>query len=107
MSEWAPIQYMGFWDVTLIFLFGHEGELFLFDCPFDETVEDYVDHYNVYCLPQSFDLSNLPKDWTKLHLQATRQLGKIPVRSVQFDESHRREINTAVLEPLAHSVRGK
>ena len=107
MNDWASIQYKGFWDVPIIFLFSHEGEMFLFDCPFDETSEDYVDHYNVYNLTPDLDLATLPMDWTKLHLQATRCLGKIPVRSVQFDESHRHQVKTAVLEQLALSARGK
>lgn len=99
MHKWAPIQYMGFWDVPLVFIVRHNGETILFDCPFVQELDDYSESYRVYTLPDLRD-DELPKDWTTLRLRALRYLGQVPVNKVRFDESKRREIDTAVLEEL-------
>ncbi len=103
MSTWASIKYMGFWDVPLIFLVPYQGELVLFDCEFDEEVEDYRDFYKVYAVPPAV-AEDLPKDWTTLHTRATRYLGNVPVQSVRFDPTRRREVDTSVLEELMGKV---
>jgi hypothetical protein len=100
MNNWAPIKYMGFWDVPLIILIPYKQELFLFDCAFDEALDDYSDSYKVYTLPD-LKVEELPADWTKLHLRANRYLGEVPVSKVQFDPTRRRAIDTTVLDELA------
>jgi hypothetical protein len=100
MTNWAPIRYLGYWDVPLVFLVRFNGERYLFDCPFDNEVEDYAEDYEVYLFPEIPD-EELPSDWTKLRGLATRPLGRIPVREVQFDPTRRRSVNTDVLERFA------
>ena len=70
------IQYRGFWDVPRIFLAHHQGQTFLFDCPFSEELDDYPEVFKDYLLP---DLSNaeLPKDRTTLAKKAIRFLAWI------------------------------
>jgi hypothetical protein len=99
MSHWAPIRYMGFWDVPLILLVPHKGAWYLFDCPFEEDVEDYASAYQVYLMPEIPE-ADVPKDWTTLHTRAIRRLGEIPVTKVQFDPTKRRQIDTSVLDDL-------
>jgi hypothetical protein len=99
MNSRALIKYKGFWDVPRIFLTHHQGRTFLFNCAFDEALDDYPDSYKVYLLPDIPD-DMLPKDWTTLPTQATQYLGEVPVAHVQFDTSKRQSIDTTVLEQL-------
>ena len=99
MNSWAPIKYMGYWDVPLVFVFRHHGELFLFECEFDNEREDYAESYKVYTLPE-LDSDALPEDWTTLRFHATRYLGEVPVEKVRFDPTRRHEVETAVLDEL-------
>jgi len=104
MTAWAPIRYVGFWDVPRIFLTRYKGQTFLFDCPFDEQLEDDCDSYRVYLMPELAD-EDLPKDWTTLHQKATGFLGEIPVSRVRFDPSRRREVELSVLDELLASTK--
>lgn len=105
MNTWIPIKYRDFWDVPRIFLTTYQGKLFLFDCAFDDTVEDFHDCYKVYLLP---DLGEdvLEGPWANLHALATTCFGEVPVETVHFDPSKRREINSAVLEQLTTPIGG-
>ena len=94
MSTWVPIHYMGFYDVPLIFLVAFRGEAFLFDCEFDEALEDYADHYKVYLMSE-LRVRDLPADWTTLRLKASKYLGQVPVDKVRFDPTKRRAIDAA------------
>src|SRR5881398_2494999 len=100
MSEMTPIQYMGFYDVPLIFITRYRGQTYLFDCPFDEEREDDSDSYKVYLTPAIKD-EELPKDWTTLHTSATGYLGEVPVCSVRFDATRRKAFDASVLDALA------
>ncbi len=95
-----PIRYRDFWDVPRIFLANYRGHLFLFDCPFDEEVEDYPELYHVYVLPplQEEELSG---SWADFAKKAIHYLGDIAIDAVQFDPSKRKEIDVAVLQQLA------
>jgi hypothetical protein len=99
MNTWNPIRYLGFWDVPLVFLTRHNGRTFLFDCPFDEHLEDYAESYRVYSMPDLAD-EELPKDWTTLRQRATGFLGEIPVARVRFDPTKRQHIDSSVLDEL-------
>jgi hypothetical protein len=100
MSNWSPIKYMGFYDVPLVFITCYRGETYLFDCPFDEELEDDSDSYKVYLLPPLKE-EDLPKDWTTLHTRAIRYFGEVPVGRVQFDPSRRQAIDSAILDEIA------
>ena|ERR1044071_2553103 len=99
MSEKSAIQYRDFYDVPRIFLVNHRGTQYLFDCPFDQDLDDYPDTYRVFVLPAD-SCSNLSGSWEDLASSATAYLGKVPVKSVQFDSTRRREIETDVLDEL-------
>ena len=102
-TEMVPIQYRGFSDVPRIFLARHRGRLFLFDCAFDDALEDYPDDFRAYELPIDAD-ADLPKDWTTLAQRAIRTLGTVPVAAVAFDPSRRQSIDAAVLGRFASQL---
>ncbi len=99
MNPWAPIRYREFWDVPRIFLVPYQGKWFLFDCPFDETSEDYPDSYRVYVIPEPSE-EELAGSWDKLPEKAMRCWGDVPIGTVRFDLSKRGEIDTSVLDEL-------
>lgn len=99
MNHWIPIHYRDFWDVPRIFLVHHKGKCFLFDCVFDEEIEDYPDSYKVYAISEPSE-EELAGSWDKLQNRAIHYAGEIPVRKVRFDPSKRREIDAGVLEEL-------
>jgi hypothetical protein len=101
MSTWAPIRYRGFWDVPRIFLVTDCGRHLLFDCPFDETIEDFPDDYRVYLMPPITE-EELAGSWDQLSERALQYLGKVSIGKVRFDPSKRREIDTAILEDLTN-----
>jgi hypothetical protein len=99
MSQRVPIQYRGFWDVPRIFLARYQGRTFLFDCPFDEQLDDYPDTYGVFLLPDLQE-EELPKDWTCLRQRAVDCLGNIPVSRVTFDPTKRQSIDSGLLDEI-------
>lgn len=106
MSVPVPIKYLGYYDVPRNFIVRYRGNTLLFDCAFDETLDDYWEYYKVYVLPPLRD-EELPKDWTTLPARATGYLGQVPIGRVQFDPSRRKSIDSAVLdELLAHQPAG-
>jgi hypothetical protein len=53
--KWVPIRYRDFFDVPRIFIAAYEGARYLFDCPFDDELDYYSDHYRVYQLPVALE----------------------------------------------------
>ncbi|MBI3437578.1 MAG: hypothetical protein HY054_02795 [Proteobacteria bacterium] len=40
-SEWLPIRYRDFWDLPRAFSVDYDGKTYFFDCPFNESIDDY------------------------------------------------------------------
>jgi hypothetical protein len=97
--EWSAIHYRDFYDLPRIFLTTYQGRQYLFDCPFDDELDDYPDGYRVYELPPLSD-AELQGSWEQLPHLATDFLGVVPVTSVQFDPTKRASINTAIFAEL-------
>jgi len=97
--SWATIRYRDFYDVPRIFITTHNGKLYLFDCPFNDELDDYSDSYRVYRLP-AISEDELQGSWERLPKRAVNLLGEVPVIDVQFDTTKRNSINTTVLEEL-------
>lgn len=100
MSEKLPIHYSGFWDFPLAFTVRWEGRLYLFFRAFDDERDDYEDDYRVSLLPPWTD-GEVEASWLQIESQAEEYLGTVAVRDVLFDPTHRREIDSAVLQALA------
>lgn len=99
MTRRAPIRYRDFWDVPRIFFVEDRGRLFLFDCQFDERVEDYPDVYQVFLMPPLTE-ADYAGSWAPLYQRATAKLGDVPVSAVVFDPTKRQAINAVVLDPF-------
>jgi hypothetical protein len=99
MTTDLPIRYRGYWDVPRIFLTRYRNRLYLFDCPFSETLDDYPDVYAVYLMPDIPD-DETPNDWTTLPPRATAYLGEVPVTRVRFDPTRRKTIGAEVFDDL-------
>lgn len=97
--SWATIQYRDFYDVPRIFIASYDGTGYLFDCVFDDEIDDYANRYRVYQLPPIPD-EDLEGSWEDLSERAERLLGSVPVAEVHFDPTKRQRINTTVIETL-------
>lgn len=51
MSEWSGIEYREFCDVPRAVVARRDGNLYFFNSRFDEELDDYIDHYEVWRLP--------------------------------------------------------
>jgi hypothetical protein len=99
MSNKVAIKYRDFYDVPRIFLTSHEGVHFLFDCKFDDALDEYPNSYKVYLMPPLSD-SDLSGSWDGLPKLAIRYVGEVPLSDVKFDRTLRSEIDTKVIEDL-------
>ena len=97
--SWSTISYRDFYDVPRIFIATHDGTRYLFDCPFDDKLDDYSDRYRVYQLP-AISEDELEGSWERFPERALSLLGEVPVAAVQFDTTKRNSINTALLDEL-------
>ncbi len=99
MSSSAPILYSGFYDFPLALTVRWQGDLYVFVRDFDEDVDEYEDEYRVFLMPPLTD-EEIRSSWLRIEHRATRPVGKIAVKDVRFDATHRKEIDTAVLRAL-------
>jgi hypothetical protein len=99
MSEWIPFVYREFYDVPREILLTFKGKVLLLESLFDDKDDEYSKNYVVYELPASI-MGNLNGSWEGFANQALSELGEIPVESVQFDNTRRKQIYGDVLEAL-------
>ena len=99
MENWTPINYRGYWDIPRTFVARHRSRTFLFECLFDQELDDYPDSFQVYLMPDLRD-DQLPNDWTTLSAQAKAHLGDVPISRVRFDATRRHGIDSTILDEL-------
>jgi hypothetical protein len=111
MSQWLNINYRDFWDVPRIFFVERGGTLFLFDCQFDDTIEDYPESYRVFRMP-ALTPADYERSWADLWRRADALVGEVPVAAVRFDPTRRAGIAANSFDairpatlPAAQSVR--
>jgi hypothetical protein len=97
--SWATIHYRDFYDLPRIFITTYDGKQYLFDCPFDDQLDDYPNSYRVYQLP-ALSEEELQGSWEHLPELAVSFLGAIPVTAVEFDPTKRERIKTAIFREL-------
>jgi hypothetical protein len=93
------VQYRDFWDVPRIFLILQRDQLLLFDCAFDEQLEDYPDSYTVYCMPNLTE-EDLSGSWRPLPAKALSTLATVPIDDVVFDPTRRKAIQSNLIDRL-------
>jgi hypothetical protein len=93
MSEWFGIAYREFWDAPRAVAARRGSDLFFFDSRFDENLDDYLDHYEVWRLPPLSD-EQLSGSWSDLERLASERLPNVALRDLPFEVSSR---NTPML----------
>ena len=93
MPRFTKIAYREFYDVPRVFVVTESHHRLLFDCPFDEQLDEYRDTYEVFTLPSSF----VPPDgsWEQIRGHATGRLGAVPVGILAFDPTLRASVDLA------------
>jgi hypothetical protein len=99
-GEWLTITYRDFYDFPRAFVVEHHGEVFFFDCPFDEKLDDYPSEFRVYRLPSNVAKQLTETSWVGL-ADSGQFLGSVPVTRVQFDNSKRQSVNSTVISAFA------
>lgn len=94
-----PIRYRDFFDVPRAFVVNHNGSLVLFDCPYDEGIGEYPDHYRVYRLPAELSDTLDAGTWEGLAERGVC-VGHVPITLVRFDATRRSSIDDEVFESL-------
>lgn len=100
MNDRVDITFREFYDVPRMFVVANDQVLFLFDGRFDDAIDDYPDHYEVFALPLT-NVRDLPPSWLGLPDLATAKLGRVLVTEVEFDSTRRKSINVAIVRDLA------
>jgi len=96
MSQMIKFAYREFYDVPRLIVVRRGAGTYLLDSPFDDAKDEYDTEYAVYLMPELND-SDLKGDWKRLKAKALRLLGKVPVSSIGFDKTRRKEMDADVL----------
>lgn len=100
---WLPIEYRDFYDIPRAFIVEYLGELYFFDCPFDEDNDEYPNYFSVYQLPIATIERYETGSW--IHLKDKGDLmGTISTNALKFDESRRRYIDETAFKQMTHLV---
>lgn len=100
MPQMTPFKYGGFWDVPRYIALEYRGRFLLLESEFDDELDDYPADYTVYALPNSVADALREGSWDFYKTTPKVEIGKIPVQSVFFDESKRKELDASCLDDL-------
>ena len=99
-DTWLPITYRDFYDVPRMILVEYEGAFYLFDCPFNDEMDDYPSHFTVYRLEPAHGRSALESGaWVGLAEKGT-EVGHVKVADVHLDPSKRSSLAASVFSLL-------
>src|SRR5262249_18050690 len=90
-----PIKYFSFWDVPRTFAFEQAGKVYVLTAEFDDGLDEYPDDYEVFVV-SGIKLSAV-SDWKVIEPLPKTRIGKVAVAAVQFDESHRKFVDSSFL----------
>jgi hypothetical protein len=96
-DEWLPFEYVDFWDVPRLVFVRLDDRALILDAPFNDELDDYEDSYAVYPVEEARDMSR--EEWLAT-IQQTAPVARLPVASVEFDETRRRAIRRSSLQDL-------
>jgi len=66
----------------------NESGTYLFHSRFDDTLDDYIDHYEVHELPP-LSAVELQGSWTNLPSRSLKRLADVPLRQLPFEITRR------------------
>jgi hypothetical protein len=93
------IKYFSFWDVPRTFAFERGGNVYVLTSEFDDDLDEYPDDYEVFVVSDIGNLSEV-SDWKSIEPLPKAPIGRVPVASVQFDESRRKYVDGSFLETI-------
>lgn len=102
-DSWLHFEYRDFYDVPRAIVVESQGTLFLLDCSFDMTIDEYPDIYSVYSLPIQIRDRLKEMDWTGLHEIGT-YITSVPVIKVKLDPTRRRAIAAELFDGIRQSA---
>ena len=85
--EWAPFDYLDYWDYPRILVVTFDNTPYLLDAPFDEEADDYVRDYAIKVLNDAPGLGS----WADLG-RGLPSIGSLTIGPELFDKTRRREI---------------
>jgi hypothetical protein len=88
MGSWQFQAYREFWDVPRMVVARDDSGTYLFYSRFDEGLDDYIDHYEVFEIPALTE-HELHGSWESLPGKALRQLADVPLRQLPFEITRR------------------
>jgi hypothetical protein len=94
----VSFQYVEFYDVPRTIALRYRGKLLLLQSAFDQARDEYPTTYTVYLLPESVATQLASGSWGFLEELALEALGQVPVKSVRFDSSNRKELDPSILD---------
>jgi hypothetical protein len=99
MNDWVSFNYRDFYDVPRMLILTFKDKVLLLESPFSEEKDEYPNKYAVYELPQLSE-EELSGSWENLTSKALSYLGEIPVETVEFDPTRRKQINATAFDNL-------
>ena len=88
MGNWQFQAYREFWDVPRMIVARDESGTYLFHSRFDQGLDDYIDHYEVFEIPALTE-DELHGSWASLPGKALRRLADVPLRQLPFEVTRR------------------
>jgi hypothetical protein len=95
-----PFKYAGFYDVPRYIALKYQDRFLLLQSAFDDDLDDYVPNYSVYLLAESVEDSLREGNWDFINTVPMSKIGEIPVCTVVFDQSKRKEIDVSCFDHL-------
>jgi len=94
------IAYRDYYDVPRIFFIRYGNKLLLLDCAFDDELEEHPPFYEVLEMPDFTDEEIKSfGSWYGLADKATKRLGQVAVKDVQFHQRNK-AIDSTPIETL-------
>lgn len=103
MPTMTPFSYGGFWDVPRYIVLQYRRRFWLLRSEFDDELDEYAASYSVYALPDSVAASVRDGNWDFYDKTPMLHIGAIPVDSILFDETKRKELDASSLDALIDS----
>ena len=83
MSDWIDIHYRECWDLARMVIATGPGGTFLFWSRFDEELDEYIDHYEVWRMSPLSE-SDLSGSWVGLEGRSLERMPDVPLRGLPF-----------------------
>ncbi|HEY2852439.1 MAG TPA: hypothetical protein VGJ18_06305 [Gemmatimonadaceae bacterium] len=99
-ADWLSIVYRDFYDVPRAFIVERNAELYFFDCPFSDELDDYPQAFNIYRLPEESREGLDTQSWAGLQARG-EFVGTIPIKLVEFDNSKRESIRSSTFANIS------